>query len=120
MREIQIDRNKPLSDQPHLGHNRFHPKIEPVLEVDQNGISEYRAATCWLDWNHSGVGFLRDIFNERFVVHWNIKGGSATSPTTSRYPYSGARRLWAADWFFGCVGDRGQVARIVGHDRLKS
>ncbi|HLX27209.1 MAG TPA: hypothetical protein VKV24_01825 [Casimicrobiaceae bacterium] len=79
MREIQIDRNKPLSDQPHLGHNRFHPKIEPVLEVDQNGISEYRAATCWLDWNHSGVGFLRDIFNERFVVHWNIKGGSATS-----------------------------------------
>ena len=28
-----IDRSKPLSAEPHTGHNRYHPDIEPVLEV---------------------------------------------------------------------------------------
>src|SRR5215470_12146525 len=33
MRAIRIDRSKPLSAEPHTGHNRFHPEIDPVLEV---------------------------------------------------------------------------------------
>jgi formamidase len=33
MFEIRIDRSKHLHEEPHLGHNRFHPDIEPVLEV---------------------------------------------------------------------------------------
>lgn len=33
MRAIRIDRSKPLAEQPHTGHNRYHPDIEPVLEV---------------------------------------------------------------------------------------
>jgi formamidase len=30
---IRIDRNKPLSAEPHGGHNRYHPDIAPALEV---------------------------------------------------------------------------------------
>lgn len=35
MHEIRLDRGKPLSEQSHLGHNRFHPDLEPVLEVSE-------------------------------------------------------------------------------------
>jgi formamidase len=31
---IRIDRSKPLRDEPHTGHNRWHPDIPPVLRVD--------------------------------------------------------------------------------------
>ncbi|MGB7099001.1 MAG: acetamidase/formamidase family protein, partial [Xanthobacteraceae bacterium] len=30
---IRIDRTKPLSAEPHSGHNRYHPDIAPVTEV---------------------------------------------------------------------------------------
>jgi len=33
MHAIRIDRTKPLADEPHYGHNRYHPDIAPVLEV---------------------------------------------------------------------------------------
>jgi formamidase len=31
---IRIDRGKPLRDEPHTGHNRWHPDIPPALRVD--------------------------------------------------------------------------------------
>lgn len=31
---IRIDRSKPLREEPHTGHNRWHPDIPPVLWVD--------------------------------------------------------------------------------------
>jgi formamidase len=31
---IRIDRSKPLRDEPHTGHNRWHPDIPPILRVD--------------------------------------------------------------------------------------
>lgn len=31
---VHIDRRKPLRDEPHTGHNRWHPDIPPVLRVD--------------------------------------------------------------------------------------
>lgn len=34
MHRINIDRSKTLAEEPHLGHNRFHPDVEPILEVD--------------------------------------------------------------------------------------
>jgi formamidase len=34
MKSIEIDRSKRLRDQPHTGHNRWHPDVTPVLEVD--------------------------------------------------------------------------------------
>jgi len=33
MKQITIDRDKRLHEEPHTGHNRWHPDIEPVLEV---------------------------------------------------------------------------------------
>ena len=35
MRAISIDRGKRLCDEPNCGHNRYHPDIAPVVEVDQ-------------------------------------------------------------------------------------
>jgi formamidase len=34
MQSIEIDRNKRLADEPDTGHNRFHPDISPLLEVE--------------------------------------------------------------------------------------
>ncbi len=34
MKSIEIDRAKRLREEPHKGHNRWHPDIPPVLEVD--------------------------------------------------------------------------------------
>ena len=33
MKSIEIDRTKQLKEQPHKGHNRWHPDIPPILEV---------------------------------------------------------------------------------------
>jgi formamidase len=35
MKSIEIDRSKRLRDEPTTGHNRFHPDIPPLLEVDE-------------------------------------------------------------------------------------
>ncbi len=35
MKGIEIDRSKPLKEQPHTGHNRWHPDITPNLEVEE-------------------------------------------------------------------------------------
>lgn len=34
MKIVEIDRSKPLSEQPHTGHNRWHPAIPPAVEAD--------------------------------------------------------------------------------------
>jgi formamidase len=34
MKRISIDRSKRLYQEPHTGHNRWHPDILPILEVD--------------------------------------------------------------------------------------
>ena len=34
MKTITIDRSKPLREEPDKGHNRWHPDIPPILEVD--------------------------------------------------------------------------------------
>src|SRR5689334_11427824 len=33
-KSISIDRTKPLAEEPRKGHNRWHPDIAPVIEVD--------------------------------------------------------------------------------------
>jgi formamidase len=35
MKTVEIDRKKPLKDQPHTGHNRWHPDIPPAIEVSE-------------------------------------------------------------------------------------
>jgi len=34
MKSVTIDRKKRLHEEPHTGHNRWHPDIPPVIEVD--------------------------------------------------------------------------------------
>ncbi|HUN47535.1 MAG TPA: acetamidase/formamidase family protein [Stellaceae bacterium] len=34
MKSVRIDRGKRLKDEPHTGHNRWHPDIPPILEVE--------------------------------------------------------------------------------------
>ena len=132
MKSVTIDRNKRLKDESHLGHNRWHPDIPPILEVDlgEEVVLETRdASDCqikpgmtvadlsrldskvahpltgpvyikgakpgdlleieYLDivpqsvgWtrNRPGAGFLRDLFPEPYLVHWEMKDGWATSP----------------------------------------
>jgi formamidase len=45
MHTIQIDRSKTLAAEPHLGHNRFHPEVSPVLEVSPG--EEIRDRYAW-------------------------------------------------------------------------
>lgn len=132
MQSITIDRSKRLKDQPHTGHNRWHPDIPPLLAVDpgEEVVLETRdASDCqilphmtvadlvgldskvahpltgpvyvkgakpgdlleieYLDivpqphgWtrHRPGAGFLRDVFTEPYLAHWDIKDGWATSP----------------------------------------
>lgn len=35
---LPVDRNQPLCHQPHVGHNRWHPEIEPKVEIDPDQV----------------------------------------------------------------------------------
>lgn len=35
MHEIRIDRKRPLAEEPQSGHNRYHPDINPILEIGE-------------------------------------------------------------------------------------
>ena len=132
MKTIEIGRSRRLKDEPHTGHNRWHPEIPPVLEADprEEVVLETRDASDgqikpgmtvgdlehldkkvahpltgpvyvkgaqsgdlleieYLDivpprhgWtrNLPGVGFLRDLYPNAYLVHWEIEGNWATSP----------------------------------------
>ena len=131
MKSIHIDRNKRLRDQPQTGHNRWHPDIPPLLEVEpgEEVVLETRDASDgqvlpgmgvddlegldtkvghpltgpvyvngarpgdlleieYLDilpqrhgWTRirPGAGFLRDLFTEPYLVHWDMDDGWAVS-----------------------------------------
>ena len=34
MKNVSIDRGKRLKQEPHTGHNRWHPDIPPIVEAD--------------------------------------------------------------------------------------
>ena len=132
MKSVEIDRSKRLKEEPAKGHNRWHPDIAPILEVDpgEEVVLETRDASDgqimpnmtvddlhgldtkvahpltgpvyikgaapgdlleieYLDiipqangWtrNRPGAGFLRDLFQDPYLAHWNIQYGWATSP----------------------------------------
>ena len=141
MKSIQIERGKMLKDQPHTGHNRWHPDVEPKVEAEpgEEVVLETRDACdgqilfgdsveavsriargvvhpltgpvyvkgaepgdlleieC-LDvipeaagWTRisPGMGFLRDVFLEPYLVHWAISDGWAASDMLPgvRIPY---------------------------------
>jgi len=128
---IKIDRSKQLGDEQDVGHNRWHPDIKPVAEVEpgqiigietrdafdgqfDNDTPKEVVGCCNLNLIHPltgpvyvkgaepgdllevkvlevvpesfgftvqvpGFGFLRDVFTEPHIIHWDIKDGSATS-----------------------------------------
>ena len=133
MKSVEIDRSKRLKEEPHQGHNRWHPDVQPVIEVDpgEEVVLETRDATDgqvtadlsvadlesmgmamkvahpltgavyvkgakpgdlleienldiipqgygWTRYR-PGAGFLRDLYTEPFLVHWEMKDGWATS-----------------------------------------
>ena len=132
MKSVEIDRSKRLKEEPSKGHNRWHPDIPPILEVDpgEEVVLETRDASDgqikpnmtvddlhgldtkvahpltgpvyvkgavpgdlleieYLDiipqangWtrNRPGAGFLRDLFQDPYLAHWNMQDGWATSP----------------------------------------
>jgi formamidase len=132
MKSIEIDRTKQLRDEPDKGHNRFHPDLPAILEVDEgeevvldtrDGIdgqlgpttTEADFATFEAGLVHPltgpiyikgaqpgdlleieyldiipqpqafsailpGLGFLRDVYAEPFLVQWQLRDGWATSP----------------------------------------
>lgn len=48
MKSIEIDRSKTLAEEPHKGHNRWHPDVPPVLEVEEGEevVLETRESTA--------------------------------------------------------------------------
>ena len=62
MHAIRIDRSKSLADEPQCGHNRYHPDIEPVLEVgeDEEVVIETRDA---IDGQFSPTATVADFAN---------------------------------------------------------
>ena len=132
MKYVTIDRKKRLKEEPTKGHNRWHPDIPPIIEVEpgEELLLETRDAadgqinpnTTVADFEsmdtkvghpltgpvfikgaepgdlleieyvdivpqptgwtriRPGAGFLRDIFTEPYLAHWQIVDGWATSP----------------------------------------
>jgi formamidase len=131
MHAIRIDRGKRLCDEPNCGHNRYHPDIPPVVEIDQDEEialetrdaldGQIKPSTTVADFAtldtgvvHAltgpvfvkgampgdileieftdiipqptafsaimpGLGFLRDVMTDPFLVHWQISDNWATS-----------------------------------------
>jgi formamidase len=131
MHAIRIDRSKRLADEPLVGHNRYHPDIEPVAEVGEGEeialetrdaldgqITPQTTVADFADLDAGavhpltgpvfvkgampgdileieftdivaqptafsaimpGLGFLRDVMTEPFLVHWQIRDGWASS-----------------------------------------
>jgi formamidase len=132
MHRIAVDRTRRLCDEPHTGHNRYHPDIAPILEVEDGAAVEFETRDAIdgqlgpgsteadfaamdvgaihpltgpvfvkgavpgdalevefleiapADRGFSailpGLGFLRDLFETPFLVHWDLADGWATSP----------------------------------------
>jgi formamidase len=132
MKSVKIDRTKRLKEEPGKGHNRWHPDIPPILEVEPGeevvletrdaSDSQIRPGMTVADLEHldtkvahpltgpvyitgtepgdlleieyldilpqshgwtrhrPGAGFLRDLFPNPYLVHWEIEDGWATSP----------------------------------------
>jgi formamidase len=131
MHAIRIDRTKPLAEEPRCGHNRYHPDIQPVLEVGEGEEVAFETRDAldgqitpsstvadfpnlnagavhpltgpvfikgakpgdmleieFLDIAPQptafsaivpGLGFLRDVMTDPFLVHWKLRDGWATS-----------------------------------------
>ena len=77
MKSIEIDRSKQLRDQPETGHNRWHPDIPPLLEVDEGEEvvletrdaldGQFKASTTLEDFANIEVGLIHPLTGPVFV-----------------------------------------------------
>jgi formamidase len=133
---VSVDWNRPLRDQPHIGHNRWHPGIRPIARVKpgelisigtldstdaqvQRHHTHSDIASCDFNRVHPltgpfyiegaepgdllevevidivpqpygytlqfpGFGYLREDFDQPYVLHWDIKDRFATCPDLPR------------------------------------
>ena len=136
MKSVTITRSKRLREEPHTGHNRWHPDVPPILEAGpgEEVLLETRDASdgqvrpgmtvedlAGMDakvahpltgpvyvkgarpgdlleveyveivpqphgWTRfrPGAGFLRDLFPQPYLVHWEMQEGWARSPQLPR------------------------------------
>lgn len=132
MKSITINREKRLHEEPNKGHNRWHPEVVPIIDIDPGesllietrdaSDGQIKPATTVDDFGtmdtkvghpltgpvyingaepgdlleieyvdiiaepsgwtriRPGSGFLRDIFTQPYLAHWQIENGWATSP----------------------------------------
>lgn len=62
MRSIKIDRRKRLTEEPTTGHNRWHPELQPILEVEEGeevGLETRDAADGYLAPGTSVADFAK-------------------------------------------------------------
>ena len=77
MKSIEIDRSKQLRDQPETGHNRWHPDIPPLLEVDEGEEvvletrdaldGQFKDSTTVEDFANIEVGLIHPLTGPVFV-----------------------------------------------------
>ena len=77
MKSIEIDRSKQLRDQPETGHNRWHPDIPPLLEVDEGEEvvletrdaldGQFKASTTLEDFANIEVGLIHPLTGPVFL-----------------------------------------------------
>lgn len=158
-KSIEIDRARPLRDEPKKGHNRWHPDIEPVVDVDpleEVTIETRDSSDCQIRpentapdllqmdprvvhpltgpvyvngalpgdlleieymeivpqkhaWTRfiPGIGFLPDLFDHPYLVHWDLTQDWATSASLPGVRIPNAAFMGTA----GVAPSREQLAR---------
>ena len=87
MKSVTIDRKRPLRDEPKTGHNRWHPDIPPIVEVDEG-------EEVALETREATDGYLTPRSTEAdFARSWRRGNPSAdgTRPGEGRPPRRSAR-----------------------------
>lgn len=168
-KSIEIDRTRPLRDEPTKGHNRWHPDIAPVIEVEpleevaiqtrESSDGQIRPGTTASDllamdsrvvhpltgpvyvkgaapgdlleveyleilpqqhaWTRfvPGIGFLHDLFDHPYLVHWDLTAQWATSASLPGVRIANAAFMGTA----GVAPSHEQLERWAGREaRLKA
>jgi formamidase len=77
MKSVQIDRSKMLHAEPHTGHNRWHPDIPPILEVEPGEEvmldtrdaldGQFHSGTTEADFANLDAGLIHPLTGPVFV-----------------------------------------------------
>jgi len=65
LKSIKIDRSRHLCDEPKTGHNRRHPDIQPIVEVEQGEevtLETRDAVDCYLTEDSTEADFATLAF----------------------------------------------------------